>query len=80
MTSHVNPNSGAIVIGGGIGGLAAGIGLVRAGVRVRLFERAAEFGEVGAGCRSPPTAPGSSLTSGCSTRCSPSACDPSPWS
>ncbi|MFW5472453.1 FAD-dependent monooxygenase [Knoellia sp. CPCC 206450] len=54
MSSHVNPNSGAIVIGGGIGGLSAGIGLVRAGVRVRLFERAAEFGEVGAGLQIAP--------------------------
>jgi 1-hydroxycarotenoid 3,4-desaturase len=34
----------AIVIGAGVGGLAASINMARAGVRVRLFERAAELG------------------------------------
>ncbi len=38
-----------IIIGGGIGGLAAATALSRKGVRVRLYERQAEFGEVGAG-------------------------------
>ena len=37
------------IVGGGIGGLAAGIGLQRAGFRVRVYEQAAELGEVGAG-------------------------------
>ncbi|HWE91512.1 MAG TPA: FAD-dependent monooxygenase [Pseudonocardiaceae bacterium] len=39
----------AIVVGAGIGGLAAAVGLRRAGWRVRVFERAATPGEVGAG-------------------------------
>lgn len=39
----------AIVVGGGIGGLAAGIALHERGWRVRVLERAAEFTEVGAG-------------------------------
>jgi 2-polyprenyl-6-methoxyphenol hydroxylase-like FAD-dependent oxidoreductase len=39
----------ALVIGGGIGGLAAGIGLRRAGWEVTVAERAAELREVGAG-------------------------------
>jgi 2-polyprenyl-6-methoxyphenol hydroxylase-like FAD-dependent oxidoreductase len=39
----------ALIIGGGIGGLAAAIGLAKVGVEVELFERAAELGEVGAG-------------------------------
>ncbi|MFF8952834.1 FAD-dependent monooxygenase [Streptomyces sp. NPDC014940] len=39
----------AIVVGGGIGGLAAGAALARGGWRVRVLERAARFGEVGAG-------------------------------
>jgi len=38
-----------VVIGGGIGGLAAAIGLRRAGVEARVFERAPALGEVGAG-------------------------------
>jgi 2-polyprenyl-6-methoxyphenol hydroxylase-like FAD-dependent oxidoreductase len=39
----------AIVVGGGIGGLAAAIALSGRGWRVQVFERAAEFAEVGAG-------------------------------
>ncbi len=39
----------AIVVGGGIGGLAAAIVLVGRGWRVRVLERADAFGEVGAG-------------------------------
>lgn len=38
-----------VIIGGGIGGLAAGVGLQRAGFRVRIFEQAPQLGEVGAG-------------------------------
>jgi 3-hydroxybenzoate 6-monooxygenase len=43
-----------IVIGGGIGGLAAALALARVGVPVRVYERAAEFGEVGAGLQLAP--------------------------
>ncbi|MCK7624948.1 FAD-dependent monooxygenase [Streptomyces sp. RS10V-4] len=39
----------AIVAGGGIGGLAAALALAGRGWRVRVLERAARFGEVGAG-------------------------------
>ncbi|MGW4593005.1 FAD-dependent monooxygenase [Amycolatopsis thermoflava] len=39
----------AAVIGGGIGGLSAAIGLRRAGWEVAVFERAPRFAEVGAG-------------------------------
>jgi 2-polyprenyl-6-methoxyphenol hydroxylase-like FAD-dependent oxidoreductase len=39
----------AIIIGAGIGGLAAGIGLRRVGLDVEVYERAEPFGEVGAG-------------------------------
>ncbi|MBO0840144.1 MAG: FAD-dependent monooxygenase [Sciscionella sp.] len=39
----------AIVVGGGIGGLAAAIALRRVGWRVHVFEQAPEFTEVGAG-------------------------------
>lgn len=38
-----------IVAGAGIGGLALALGLLRAGHRVRVFERARQVGEVGAG-------------------------------
>lgn len=39
----------AIVVGGGIGGLAAALALLRRGWRVEVVEQAPEFGEVGAG-------------------------------
>jgi 2-polyprenyl-6-methoxyphenol hydroxylase-like FAD-dependent oxidoreductase len=39
----------AIVVGGGIGGLASAIALAQAGSRVTVLERAPSFGEVGAG-------------------------------
>ncbi|UUU32754.1 FAD-dependent oxidoreductase [Streptomyces sp. CA-210063] len=43
-----------LVIGGGIGGLSAALALARKGLRVRLYERSAEFGEVGAGLQLAP--------------------------
>jgi salicylate hydroxylase len=38
-----------LIVGAGIGGLAAALALRRAGHQVGLFERAPELGEVGAG-------------------------------
>lgn len=38
-----------LIAGGGIGGLTAGVALRRAGFEVRVFERASEIREVGAG-------------------------------
>jgi len=43
-----------LIAGGGIGGLSAALACARAGWEVRLFERAAEFGEVGAGIQMGP--------------------------
>jgi 2-polyprenyl-6-methoxyphenol hydroxylase-like FAD-dependent oxidoreductase len=39
----------AVVVGGGIGGVAAALALTRAGIGVRVYEQAAELTEVGAG-------------------------------
>lgn len=44
----------ALIIGGGIGGLAAALACVRSGASVELFERAGEFAEVGAGIQLGP--------------------------
>ena len=44
----------AIIIGGGIGGLACAVGLTRKGVRVRLYEKSGAFGKVGAGLQLAP--------------------------
>ncbi|NJP97244.1 NAD(P)-binding protein [Nonomuraea sp. FMUSA5-5] len=43
-----------VVVGGGIGGLANALALSRKGLRVRVLERAREFGEVGAGLQIAP--------------------------
>ena len=43
-----------LIAGGGIGGLAAALAAERAGWEVRLFERAPEFTEVGAGVQIGP--------------------------
>ena len=44
------------IVGGGIGGLTAGLALRRAGVYVQIYERAPAFGEVGAGISLTPNA------------------------
>jgi salicylate hydroxylase len=44
------------VIGGGLGGLAAAISLLRAGFDVHVYEQASELGEVGAGVQLSPNA------------------------
>lgn len=43
-----------LMVGGGIGGLAAALACARAGTQVDLFERAPEFSEVGAGIQLGP--------------------------
>ena len=45
-----------IVAGGGIGGLAAALALVRQGFTVQVLEQAAEIGEIGAGIQLGPNA------------------------
>src|SRR5918911_1623178 len=42
------------IIGGGIGGMAAGLTLSRAGFDIALYEQAPQFGEVGAGIQLGP--------------------------
>ncbi len=51
---NVRMKKQVLIAGGGIGGLAAGIGAARAGCDVRLFERAQKFSEVGAGIQLGP--------------------------
>jgi len=46
----------AVVVGGGIGGLTAALSLLQAGLRVQVYEQAAELAEVGAGLQLSPNA------------------------
>jgi 2-polyprenyl-6-methoxyphenol hydroxylase-like FAD-dependent oxidoreductase len=48
--------SDIIIAGGGIGGIAAALALARRGLRVRVLEKAAEFGEIGYGIQIGPNA------------------------
>src|SRR6185436_14935592 len=59
---HARPGAGEapvmkiVIAGGGIGGLAAGLGLAGAGFEVEIVERAPELREVGAGLQLSPNA------------------------
>ncbi|MEY3137039.1 MAG: hypothetical protein RL580_771 [Pseudomonadota bacterium] len=52
----MNHRAHVIVVGAGIGGLAAALGLLRAGQRVTLLEQVGSLGEVGAGLSITPNA------------------------
>jgi 3-hydroxybenzoate 6-monooxygenase len=45
-----------LVVGGGIGGVATALALAIRGLRARVFEKAAEFGEIGYGIQLGPNA------------------------
>lgn len=51
-----NSETPFLIVGGGIGGLAAGLALVKRGFRVVIFEQAPEIGEIGAGIQLGPNA------------------------
>jgi salicylate hydroxylase len=51
-----DPRNQIIVVGGGIGGLAAALALVRQGFNVEVLEQAPEIGEIGAGIQLGPNA------------------------
>ena len=55
MTQETN-NLPVLVSGGGIGGLAAALALVRQGFQVQVFEQSPEIGEIGAGIQLGPNA------------------------
>ncbi len=60
LTVAANPIRGvaasAVIVGGGIGGLASAVSLRRAGLRVSIIEQATAFEEVGAGLQLSPNA------------------------
>lgn len=56
MNTLKNESAPVAVVGAGLGGLAAAIGLLQQGFRVQVFEQADAFGEVGAGISLSPNA------------------------
>jgi len=54
--SNNGPQLPVLVSGGGIGGLAAALALVKRGFKVQVFEQAPEIGEIGAGIQLGPNA------------------------
>lgn len=54
--SVIDKETKIAIVGGGIGGLTAGIALQKAGFNPVIYERAPEFGEVGAGISMSPNA------------------------
>src|SRR5438552_17522230 len=56
MTNRISASLPVIVAGGGIGGLAAALALVRQGFSVKVLEQAPEIGEIGAGIQLGPNA------------------------
>ncbi|MFF8772476.1 FAD-dependent monooxygenase [Kitasatospora sp. NPDC015120] len=54
MDHSPSTRADVIVVGGGIGGLAAALALARQDLRVRVYEQAPAFGEVGAGLQLAP--------------------------
>lgn len=50
------PDKAVIIAGGGIGGLAAALGLARKGIHAVVLEQASKFGEIGAGIQLGPNA------------------------
>ncbi|MBP5076528.1 3-hydroxybenzoate 6-monooxygenase [Pseudomonas chlororaphis] len=54
--NHDKQQQKVIIVGGGIGGLAAALALTRQGIRVQLLEQAEQIGEIGAGIQLGPNA------------------------
>ncbi|AZC57748.1 3-hydroxybenzoate 6-monooxygenase [Pseudomonas chlororaphis] len=54
--NHEKQQQKVIIVGGGIGGLAAALALTRQGIRVQLLEQAEQIGEIGAGIQLGPNA------------------------
>ncbi len=56
MAAHQPAERSIVIVGGGIGGLAAALALSRLGIRTRVLEQSAEIGEIGAGIQLAPNA------------------------
>ncbi len=65
MNSTTVSSPAVLVVGGGIGGMAAALALTQSGFKVELFEQAPEIGEIGAGIQLGPNAFAAADALGC---------------
>lgn len=56
MDERKNNGLSVIIVGGGIGGMAAALALSRLGIRITMLEQSAQIGEIGAGIQLAPNA------------------------
>ena len=68
MTSDTRTQGPVLVVGAGIGGMAAALALAQAGFEVDLYEQAAQIGEIGAGIQLGPNAFAAADALGCGPR------------
>ena len=68
MVNRAAEQNTVLLGGGGIGGLAAALGLAQAGYEVDLFEQATNLGEIGAGIQLGPNAFAAMDALGCGPR------------
>ncbi len=68
MTSDTTSHGPVLVVGAGIGGMAAALALAQSGFEVDLFEQAAQIGEIGAGIQLGPNAFAAADALGCGPR------------
>ena len=68
-----------LVAGGGIGGLAAALALVRQGFSVKVFEQSPEIGEIGAGIQLGPNASMLLMRLVWAPKPAPKRCTPITW-
>ncbi|WP_436312511.1 NAD(P)-binding protein [Variovorax sp. LjRoot84] len=68
-----------LIAGGGIGGLAAALALVREGYNVKVIEQSAHIGEIGAGIQLSPNAFAAWMRWASARTCAPGPSTPTRW-
>lgn len=78
-SSFTSASLPVLVAGGGIGGLAAALALVRQGFQVKVSEQAPEIGEIGAGIQLGPNAFHAFDALGVGDEHAAAPCSPTTW-
>ena len=77
-SSTKNPPT-VLLVGGGIGGMAAALALARLGMTIDLLEQSAAIGEIGAGLQLGPTPSPRSTRWAWARRCGAARSSPTGW-